>query len=63
MSLQRYLLPGGRRPLLQRYMTPGEAKKMFPLSFMLFMVIFNYTILKDTKDVTESGRGLSEVGS
>ena len=55
MSLQRYLLPGGRRPLLQRYMTPGEAKKMFPLSFMLFMVIFNYTILKDTKDVTESG--------
>lgn len=26
-------------------------KKIFPLGFMLFFILFNYTILRDTKDV------------
>jgi len=31
--------------------SPNEVKKMLPLAIMFFMVLFNYTILRNTKDV------------
>jgi ATP:ADP antiporter, AAA family len=31
--------------------TPEERKKLFPLGLMFFCILFNYTILRDTKDV------------
>jgi len=31
--------------------TRAEKKKLLPLAFMLFLILFNYTILRDTKDV------------
>lgn len=30
---------------------PEERKKLIPLAIMFFFIIFNYTILRDTKDV------------
>merc|ERR1719387_2930465 len=32
-------------------MTGKEAKKIVPLGMMFFCILFNYTILRDTKDV------------
>jgi AAA family ATP:ADP antiporter len=37
--------------LLGSYLSPNEVKKMLPLATMFFMVLFNYTILRNTKDV------------
>mmetsp|Transcript_37788 Transcript_37788/g.68871 ORF Transcript_37788/g.68871 Transcript_37788/m.68871 type:complete len:598 (+) Transcript_37788:47-1840(+) len=31
--------------------TPAERKKLIPLAIMFFCILFNYTILRDTKDV------------
>mmetsp|Transcript_11847 Transcript_11847/g.24137 ORF Transcript_11847/g.24137 Transcript_11847/m.24137 type:complete len:573 (-) Transcript_11847:312-2030(-) len=31
--------------------TPTERKKLLPLGLMFFVILFNYTILRDTKDV------------
>jgi len=31
--------------------TPSERKKLVPLGLMFFVILFNYTILRDTKDV------------
>ncbi len=31
--------------------TKSECKKLVPLASMLFFILFNYTILRDTKDV------------
>jgi AAA family ATP:ADP antiporter len=36
---------------LGSYLSPNEVKKMLPLAIMFFMVLFNYTILRNTKDV------------
>lgn len=36
---------------LGSYLSPNEVKKMLPLAVMFFMVLFNYTILRNTKDV------------
>ncbi|CAM9916579.1 unnamed protein product, partial [Choristocarpus tenellus] len=30
---------------------PTEAKKLVPLALMFFFILFDYTILRDTKDV------------
>ena len=34
--------------------TPKTLKKLLPLGMMLFFILFNYTILRDTKDVLVS---------
>ena len=31
--------------------SPAERKKLIPLALMFFCILFNYTILRDTKDV------------
>lgn len=36
---------------LGSFISPNEVKKMLPLAIMFFMVLFNYTILRNTKDV------------
>jgi len=36
---------------LATFISPNEVKKMLPLAIMFFMVLFNYTILRNTKDV------------
>mmetsp|Transcript_57105 Transcript_57105/g.161222 ORF Transcript_57105/g.161222 Transcript_57105/m.161222 type:complete len:516 (+) Transcript_57105:71-1618(+) len=36
---------------LGSYLSPNEVKKMLPLAIIFFMVLFNYTILRNTKDV------------
>merc|ERR1719335_1707551 len=38
-----------------------ELKKMLPLSFMFFCILFTYTILRDTKDVLVVTSGGAEV--
>merc|ERR1719486_1336404 len=56
--MQQNLLPAERpRPLLcgsawlGSFISSNELKKMLPLAIMFFMVLFNYTILRNTKDV------------
>ena len=39
------------RPAAVKSIPPKTFKKMFPLGAMLFFILFNYTILRDTKDV------------
>jgi len=54
--MQQNLLPA-ERPLLcgsawlGSFISSNELKKMLPLAIMFFMVLFNYTILRNTKDV------------
>jgi AAA family ATP:ADP antiporter len=36
---------------LGSFLSPNEVKKMLPLATMFFMILFNYTILRNTKDV------------
>ncbi|KAA8494298.1 ADP,ATP carrier protein 1, chloroplastic [Porphyridium purpureum] len=42
---------GFRQKLAEQLPTAREAKKLVPLGLMFFMILFNYTILRDTKDV------------
>jgi hypothetical protein len=43
---------GGLMGKLQSIVPPAkERKKLFPLALMFFCILFNYTILRDTKDV------------
>jgi hypothetical protein len=43
---------GGLMGKLQSIIPPAkERKKLFPLALMFFCILFNYTILRDTKDV------------
>merc|ERR1719281_1643457 len=55
-TIQQNLIEGARPRLcgsefLGSYISPNEVKKMLPLAIMFFMVLFNYTILRNTKDV------------
>lgn len=46
-------------------MPPKEMKKLLPLGLMFFCVLFNYTILRNTKDVlvvTAPGAGAEVEG-
>ena len=37
---------------LKKFLPPAnERKKLLPLALMFFCILFNYTILRDTKDV------------
>merc|ERR1711959_402840 len=44
---------GAMEPSEKKYlgMTGKEAKKIVPLAMMFFCILFNYTILRNTKDV------------
>eukprot|EP00184_Porphyridium_aerugineum_P001851 CAMPEP_0184698546 /NCGR_PEP_ID=MMETSP0313-20130426/5135_1 /TAXON_ID=2792 /ORGANISM="Porphyridium aerugineum, Strain SAG 1380-2" /LENGTH=526 /DNA_ID=CAMNT_0027157509 /DNA_START=540 /DNA_END=2120 /DNA_ORIENTATION=+ len=48
-------IPQESKSLLQKikdqFPTREEAKKIVPLALMFFVILFNYTILRDTKDV------------
>lgn len=41
----------GSQPMMQKLKTNNTMKKVLPLGAMLFFILFNYTILRDTKDV------------
>lgn len=47
--------PGAPKGALAKFKeslpTPSERKKLIPLGIMFFTILFNYTILRDTKDV------------
>lgn len=47
--------PGAPKSAMEKFKeslpTPSERKKLVPLGIMFFTILFNYTILRDTKDV------------
>lgn len=47
--------PGAPKGVIEKFKeslpTPSERKKLVPLGIMFFTILFNYTILRDTKDV------------
>jgi AAA family ATP:ADP antiporter len=43
--------PANPSPMSARTLARKTFKKLFPLGAMLFFILFNYTILRDTKDV------------
>lgn len=48
-----YLFDIARHPIQLKSIIPpaNERKKLIPLAMMFFCILFNYTILRDTKDV------------